>query len=656
VKAWVSAQNQYARAHLDRIPARPVLRRRLEQLLELGDVYLPTVCQRPNGIPRYFYRRRAGGQDQPTLWVRDGLHGPERELLDPNRIEPDGTLALDWYVPSSDGSWLCYGMSTGGSEESVLRVLSVEDGSPLPFSISRTRNASVAWKPDSSGFFYTRFAAPGSVPAGQEKYFRRVYEHALGGDPEEDVLVFEPQDPTEYPTCQLSPAGRWLVVSAHHGWNRTELFLADTAQSRYRFSRLTPDLHHLYRAIVRDQALYVISDEARPRYALWRADPERPYRAEWCLLIPEHEVDVLVDCDAVNDQLLITYLSEACSRLERFDLDGKSRGPIELPGLGTSDGFSGWHAGTEAFFGFESLCRPREIRRLDLTTGEVTTWQSVPSSTDPDDFAVTRRRTQSKDGTWIPYWIARRAELALDAGRAPTLLYGYGGFNVSLLPRFSRAIMAFLERGGVYVQANLRGGGEFGEEWHRAGQLGQKQNVFDDFIAVAEALIRDRVTSPARLAISGRSNGGLLTLVALAQRPELFRAVVSGVPLADMLRYHHFLLARLWEPEYGSPDDPAQFMTLYGYSPYHHVRDNTPYPAVLLTTADSDTRVDPLHARKMAARLQYATSSGHPILLWSEPCAGHGAGKPTAKVAEEYADLFAFVLSELGEIEPGQGG
>jgi prolyl oligopeptidase len=656
VKAWVLAQNRHTRAHLDRIPERLAFRQRLEELLEVGDVYLPTVCQKPNGIPRYFYRRRAGGQHQPVLWVRDGLNGPERQLLDPNRVKSDGTLALDWYVPSADGTWLCYGMSTGGTEESTLRVLSVESGSPLPLTISRTRNASVAWKADNSGFFYTRFAVPETVPLGQENYLRRVYHHVLGRDPEKDAVVFEPHDPTGYPTCQLSPNGRWLVVTTHHGWNRAELFLANACELPYRFVRLTPELDHLYRAIVRDQALYVISDEARPRYALWSVDPERPNRSEWRLLIPQHEVDVLADCEAVGGELLVTYLSRAASRLERFELTGKSRGTVELPALGTSDGFSGWHAGSEAFFAFESLCRPREIQRLDLTTGEVQSWQSVASSMHADAFTVTRSQTQSKDGTWIPYWIARRAEVALGTGRAPTLLYGYGGFNVSLLPRFSRANSVFLERGGVYVQANLRGGGEFGEEWHRAGQLGQKQNVFDDFIAVAEALIRDRVTSPDRLAIFGRSNGGLLTLAALTQRPELFRVVVSGVPLADMLRYHRFLLARLWEPEYGSPDRPAEFPALFCYSPYHHVEENTPYPAVLLTTAESDTRVDPLHARKMAASLQYATSSGHPVLLWSEECAGHGAGKPTPKVAEEYADLFAFVLSELGEIDRDQAG
>ena len=393
----------------------------------------------------------------------------------------------------------------------------------------------------------------------------------------------------------------------------------------------------------------MLTNEGAARFALYAVDPERPQRAAWRLVVPEHETDVLSSITVCQRQIFASYLHGAASCLRRFALDGADQGALELPGVGTNDGVSALPDGDEVFFGFESFATPPAVYRLAMADGSSPElWQSASPIFDPSVYAVTERVAISKDGTQIPYQIVHRREASLVSGQNPTLLYGYGGFNVSLLPRFSRANLAFIERAGVYVQATLRGGGEFGARWHEAGQLAAKQNTFDDFRAVVEALISSRVTCPDKLALHGRSNGGLLVAAAVTQYPELFRAAVSGVPLTDMLRYDRFLIAKLWIPEYGSASDPVQFEFLYAYSPYHRVRAGAPYPSVLLTTAESDTRVAPLHARKFAAALAWASSSKRPILLRTELQAGHGAGTPVSKSVAEWADIHAFLCAELG--------
>jgi prolyl oligopeptidase len=490
------------------------------------------------------------------------------------------------------------------------------------------------------------------VPPDEEKYHRRIYEHVLGNDPDRDPLVFGKGQPmTDFPSCTISPNGRWLVVRVHQGWSKSSLWLGDTTKPKLELVEITRDKEHLYDPTALDDVIYVRTNEGAPHYALWAVDPKNPGREHWKPVIREHASDVLGSFDAIGGQLFVSYLARAVSRLERFDTSGKSLGAIELPTIGTNDNFSGLPDGKEVFFDFESFAVPPSVRRMDLTTGKLEIWQEVTAPIRPGDFVVTPGKAKSRDGTEVPYLMVHAKRVSLTTGENPTLLYGYGGFNVSLQPRFSRTNFLFLERGGVYVQANLRGGGEFGEDWHRAGQLEKKQNVFDDFIAVAEDLIADKVTRADKLAIHGRSNGGLLVAAAVTQRPELFRAAVSGVPLTDMIRYQHFLIAKLWIPEFGSADDAQQFKWLWAYSPYHRVRPGTAYPAVLLTTGVSDTRVDPMHARKMAAALQHASSSGHPVLLRTELQAGHGAGKPIHKVLEEYTDVFGFVLWQLGMLD-----
>jgi prolyl oligopeptidase len=648
VQAWIVAQNQLFERSISSVAERDTIRSRLEQLLQIGDVSLPEVVRLGGSHYRYFFTRREAGQDQPVLLARDGLNGPDRVLVDPNQLSAAGTVSLDWYFPSRNGCLVAYGLSREGDEQSVLRVLDVSTGRSLPEQITRTRHCSLCWNAAGTGFCYSRFAAPGSVPPGQEHYHRSIYSHTLGTDPDADSTVFGPgRRPTEYPSCTLSPNGRWLVVRTSQGWSRSELFLADTTRGRLEFAELVGGQEHLYDALALDDILYVRTNEGAPRGALYAVQPEDPVRARWRLVLAEHPTDVLHSFHVVGGQILAVYQHEGLSRLQRFDAQGRSRGEVPLPDTGTSDGFSGWHDGSEAFFNFESFVHPTRIQRLDLNTDRVDTWMQIASPFATNAFEVLRGRAPSKDGTRIPYLLVRSHKTWRAGPDAPTLLYGYGGFGHSLVPRFSRTTAFWLERGGVYVSANLRGGGEFGETWHRAGQLNRKQNCFDDFIGVAEHLVAEGLTTRDKLAIYGRSNGGLLVCAVMTQRPELVRAAVAAVALTDMLRYQQFLLGRLWVPEYGSADDAEQLPWLLAYSPYHRVRENTAYPAVLLTTAASDTRVDPLHARKMAAALQHATISGRPVLLRTELQAGHGAGKPASMIAAEYADIFSFLLWQL---------
>lgn len=649
VSEWVDAQNQLLQDTLSRSAARPHLHQRLTDLLQIGSISLPALRRTKAGGLRLFFTRRESEQEQPVLWVRDQARGKDRVLFDPNLDSSDGTLSLDWSEPSVDGSLVAYGTSLSGSEDSVLRIRDVRTGGDLPDTIDRMRHASVAWARDGSRFFYSRYPKPGSVPKGEERYHRRIFEHRLGRDPDSDPLIFGRELPaTDYPSCQISPDGRWLVISVGRGWNETQVHLADLSQSSLSFRRITPEGEHNYLAIPHLGALFILTNQGASRYRLFRVDPKAPERDRWQLLIDEHPTDVLAQVEVAGQAILAAYQRGGISRLERFDRDGHSEGSLALPTLGKSEGFSALPDGSEAFYHFESFAIPPAIHRLDLTTSETEIWESVSAPLNGSDYLVEERAARSRDGTLVPYRVVRHRSVDVESGDNPTLLYGYGGFNVTLQPEFTRTNFAWLESGGVYVQAVLRGGGEFGEDWHRAGQREAKQNGFDDFIAVAQDLIAQKLTHPGRLAIHGRSNGGLLVAAVVTQRPDLFRAAVAGVPLTDMVRYPEFLIAKLWTPEYGSPADPSEFRTLFAYSPYHRVRSRVSYPAVLVMTAESDTRVDPLHARKFVAALQHANASEHPILLRTERKAGHGLGTPVSKLALEYADLYTFLFEELG--------
>ncbi len=649
VRAWDEAQTAMAREWLDRLSARESLRERARALLSVGHVGAPISRRTVSGVRRYFHVRREGSQEQAVLCVRDGLDGADRVLIDPAPLSADGTTAIDWWVVSSDGARVAWGLSEAGSEESTLRVRDVATGQDLPDRIPHTRHASVAWMPDGESFYYTRYPAPGDVAPGDERYFCKVYRHLLGQDPARDELVFgEGRDKLDIPAVVAAPGGRWLVVRVHMGWQKSELWARDLGTPGAPFVAVARGSEALYEPVPMDDVLYVLTNEGSPRYRLVAVDWNDPSRLRWRELLPE-EGDVLADLTVVGggDRVLVaTYLHEATARIERFDRDGRPLGPVQLPVLGSA-AVAGAHDAAEAFVELTSFATPWKVLRADVGTGATTVWDRVGVGSSLPAVRVSVLHATSKDGTRVPMFVVEPAAAARDGGR-PTVLYGYGGFNIVQSPSFSARALMTVERGGVWAVALLRGGGELGEEWHRAGMLDRKQNVFDDLYACAETLFRERVTRPGHLGIVGGSNGGLLTATAVTQRPELFRAALSLVPLADMLRYHRYRIGALWTAEYGDPDDAAAFAWLHAYSPYHHVSDDVRYPSMLLTTAESDSRVDPMHARKMAARLQAAQADAtHPVLLRVESRAGHGAGKPVAKLVEELADEMAFLFHEL---------
>jgi prolyl oligopeptidase len=658
-KLYVEQELSYTRSILDPLPGRDKINARLSQLLEIGTVGVPQM-----GGKYYFHTRREGNQNQPVLYVREGLNGAfdgglnneDRVLLDVNQLAADGTIALDWWYASEDGKYVAYGTSPSGSEVSTLRVIETASGKLLPDSIERTRAASLAWKHDNSGFFYTRYPRKGDVPEGQEVYNRHVFYHALGTDSAKDPLIFgEGRNPEWWPDVTLSEDGRWLLIDEGQGWTKTEMFLKDLT-SKDPPLEITTGKDFLYGADFFAGKLYITTNEDAPRYRVFVADATHAKRENWKEIIPQSDA-VLQNASVTGGKLLAEYEHDATSELKVFGLDGKKFADIPLPAIGTVFSVSGRYDRNEIFFGFQSFTVPPSIYRGDLTKVDMTgvksaLWAKVDApSIDPSAYDVQQVWYTSKDGTKVPMFVVSRKGLEKN-GKNPTLLTGYGGFNISETPSFNRSAYLWMEHGGIFAVANLRGGAEFGEDWHRAGMLEKKQNVFDDFIAAGEFLIAQKYTDEDHLAIQGGSNGGLLMGAMITQRPDLFRAVICQVPLLDMLRYQNFQIAKLWIPEYGSADDAKQFEWLYAYSPYHHVKPGQEYPAILFTTGDTDTRVDPMHAKKMAALMQAEAKNGaskeRPILLRIETKAGHGQGKPVTKQIEESTDIYSFLFWQLG--------
>ncbi len=642
---WIGEQLAYTRSLLDPLPGRDQLHKRLGDLLSIGTISAPQL-----GGKFYFYTKRQGTQNQPVLWVREGLEGKERALVDVNALAADGTVALDWWTPSEDGKYVAYGTSPSGSEMSTLRVIETVTGKLLSDAIERTRAASIAWKLDNSGFYYTRYPKKGDVTEGQEVYNRHVFYHALGSDPVKDALIFgQGRDPEDWPEVDLSNDGRWLLISVSQGWTKTELYLQDLRTAAAPV-RVTEGKNFLYGGEIFNGKIFITTNEDAPRYRMFIVDASSPARAGWKEIIPQSEA-VLQGAAVVNGLLLAQYEKNASSQLRLFGTDGKALGDVTLPAIGSVFGLGGKWDRKEVFFAFHSFTVPDSIYRIELSSRGTSLWNKVEApDIDPGKYDVKQLWFNSKDGSRVPMFVFHKKGLELN-GANPTLLTGYGGFNVSLTPGFVGDRYLWLEHGGVFAVANLRGGAEFGEDWHRAGMLDKKQNVFDDFIAAAEFLIAQKYTDKDHLSIRGGSNGGLLMGVALTQRPDLFRAVICQVPLLDMLRYQNFQIAKLWVPEYGSAEDPKQFDWLFAYSPYHHVTQGAEYPAILFMTADTDTRVDPMHAKKMAALMQAVASNGQsrerPILLRIDSKAGHGAGKPLAKQLEDLTDIYSFLFWQL---------
>jgi prolyl oligopeptidase len=645
-RLFVEQELSYTRAILDPLPGRDKINARLSQLLEIGTVGTPQM-----GGKYYFHTRREGNQNQPMLYVREGLNGDDRVLVDVSKLAADGTIALDWWYASEDGKYVAYGTSPSGSEQSTLHLVESATGKVLPDSIERTSAASLAWKRDNSGFYYTRYPKKGDVPEGQEVYNRHVFYHALGADPAQDPLIFgEGLDPQWWPDVSLSDDGRWLLIDVGDGLTKTEMYLQDL-QSKNPPVKITAGKDFLYSADFLQGKLYITTNEDAPRYRVFVADAANPKRENWKEIIPQADA-VLQNASVAGGKLLVQYEHNATSELKLFGLDGKKLADIPLPALGAVFGSSGRYDRNEIFFGFQSFTVPPSIYRVDLTDVKSALWAKVDApSIDPSAYDVQQVWYSSKDGTKVPMFVVSKKGIEKN-GKNPTLLTGYGGFNISMTPSFSRSMYLWMEHGGIYAVANLRGGAEFGEDWHRAGMLDKKQNVFDDFIAAGEYLIAQKYTDRDHLAISGGSNGGLLMGAMITQRPDLFRAVVCAVPLLDMLRYQNFQIAKLWIPEYGSAENAKQFDSLYAYSPYHHVKPGVEYPAILFMTGDTDTRVDPMHAKKMAALMQAEAKNGaskeRPILLRIDIKAGHGQGKPVTKQIEESTDMYSFLFWQLG--------
>ena len=672
-KLYVEQELSYTRTILDPLPGRDKINARLSQLLEIGTVGAPQM-----GGKYYFHTRREGNQNQPILYVREGLNGglndEGRVLVDVNKMSADGTVALDWWFAAEDGKYVAYGTSASGSEESTLHVIESATGKVLPDTIDGTRFASVAWMKDSSAFYYTRHPKKGEVPDGEEVYHVKVFYHQIGSDPAKDPLIFgEGRNPQDIPNVTLSEDDRWLLIDVGEGWTKTEMYLQDL-HSKNPPLEITTGKDFLYGAEFFEGKLYITTNEDAPHYRVFIADATNAKRDSWKELIPETDA-VLQDAGVTGGQLLAQYEHNATSELKLFGLDGRKLADIPLPALGDVFSTSGRYDRKEMFFGFQSFTVPPSVYRVELTPVDhnvkivarepkdsknvkLTTfkppvlWAKVDApSIDPSAYDVQQVWYTSKDGTKVPMFVVNKKGIEKN-GNNPTLLTGYGGFNISLKPTFNRSMYLWMEHGGIYAVANLRGGSEFGEDWHRAGMLEKKQNVFDDFIAAGEYLISQKYTDKDHLAIQGGSNGGLLMGAMITQRPDLFRAVVCAVPLLDMLRYQNFQIAKLWIPEYGSAEDAKQFEWLYAYSPYHHVKPGQEYPAILFMTGDTDTRVDPMHAKKMAALMQSEAKNGasqqKPILLRIETKAGHGQGKPVTKQIEENTDMYSFLFWQLG--------
>lgn len=640
VRAWSQAQDKLARSHLDELPGRRRIEGRLRELALIGAVYAPDVRK-----GRKFFLRREGDQEHAVLVVSEP-DGSERTLIDPVAIDPGMTTTLDYYVPSADGRRLAYGLSTGGTEEATLYVMDVESGRDLGERIDRTRYSSVAWLPGAETFYYVRRLAPDLVPRGEEQFHRRVYLHRIGSDPDQDEEIFGAgRDPRDFYFITISLDGRWLILHSRTGTDEaTDVYLADLRGDRV----LRPVIEGVdARTFIRIHRgrMYILTNLNAPRFKIAVADPATP--TVWSDLVPEG-AGVIEDCAVAGGMLAVSVSENVTSRLRVYDaFAGAFHHDVPLPELGSILGMSADnHDGDEIFVGFTSFTVPPEVLRYHIPSRTLQPWARPSGTVDTTQFEVRQVFARSKDGTSVPVFIVKDRSTPID-GSAPGVLTGYGGFNISRPPAFLGLWLDWAARGGVFALANLRGGGEYGEEWHRAGMRGRKQNVFDDFIAVSEHLTTGGFVAADRLAIYGRSNGGLLVGAAMTQRPELFRAVVCGAPLLDMVRYEKSGLGRLWRGEFGSAEDPQALRWLFAYSPYHHVRDDVAYPAMLFVTYESDTRVDPMHARKMTARLQAASRSERPIILRRETQAGH-AGKAISRVVEDTLDTLSFLYNELG--------
>ena len=631
-RAWIDGQNAFHGRVMAEVSGEEVIAERLGQLLMVDAQGSPTIVG-----GRYFFTRRRAGEDLFAIHMREGRDGADVALVDPNLLATEVPASVGLLDVSDDGRTLAYGIRRGGQDEIMVRFLDVDARRAVGTPLERARYFGLSFTPDGRAFYFTRYGEEGP----------RVHRRELTGEAGSETLVFgEGLGPEKIAFAALSTDGRWMLVTVSEGTSGgNDVYLMDVARGGAPVT-LVAGTGKNYAASFAGDRVVVQTDEGAPNGRVFVADPERPAREQWREIVPEGEHPIQY-VSLAGGRVWVGYLENVLTRARSFDLEGKPLGELELPGVGSFGGPFGRFEQDEAFYVFTSYDVPSTTYRYSVSTGESDVWARQAVDFDSDAFEVRQVWYTSKDGTRVPMFVAHRTGLRMD-GTNPTYLTGYGGFNSSSTPGFSAQHAVWLERGGVLAVPNLRGGGEFGEAWHRAGMFENKQNVFDDFIAAAEYLIREGYTSPERLAIGGGSNGGLLVGAALTQRPELFRAVLCQVPLLDMLRYENFLVGRYWVSEYGTAQDPEHFGYLRAYSPYHNVREGTAYPAVLFQTGDGDTRVAPLHARKMTALLQRATSSDRPILLRYDTEAGHSGGLPVRKTIEDTTGSLAFVMWQLG--------
>jgi prolyl oligopeptidase len=636
-RAWIDAQNRYRDSLMAGVPGREALRARLAQLLKVESMGLPV--ERGG---RYFFSRRRADEDQRVLVVRRGRTGHDEVVLDPHPLSPDHTTSVSYLDVSLDGKLVAIGTREGGADEVSVSFRDVDSGKDLPDHLPLARYGNLAITPDRHTVYYSRFVTGGT----------RVFRHAMGTDPAADAVVFgEGYGADKDVDVSLSEEGHWLLFTVFYGAaaSRSELWTKDLVAD----GPVTPvvnDLDAFFGGAIVGDRLFLQTNWQAPRTRILRVDLRHPARDQWVEIVPQG-TGVIESFSLAGGRLFVNQLENVVSRVRVYDPDGKPLGGIEFPTLGSVGSMNGRWASSEAFFTFTSFVVPTTIFRYDVAAAKRTVWWRSPVPVQSDRFETRQVWYDSKDGTRVPMFLVHHKGLALD-GKNPVFLTGYGGFDVNLTPTFSSQAVLWAESGGVFAMPNLRGGSEFGEDWHRAGMLERKQNVFDDFVAAGEWLVQNHYTDPAHLAIEGGSNGGLLVGAALTQRPDLFRAVVCGYPLLDMLRFQRFLIARLWVPEYGSSEDSAQFAYLRAYSPYQNVHPGTAYPAVLFVTGDSDTRVDPLHARKMTALLQADTGSDRPVLLYYDTKAGHAGGRPVSKSIEDIAIQDQFLFWQLGMHAP----
>ncbi|ALB39134.1 prolyl endopeptidase [Anabaena sp. WA102] len=643
-KAWVEAQNQVTFSYLNEIPAREKIKQRLTKLWDYEKYGTPF-----KEGESYFYFKNDGLQNQSVLYTLPTLDAEPRIVLDPNQLSEDGTIALSGISISENGQLLAYGLSSSGSDWQEWKVRNIATGEDLQDHLQWIKFSGASWTHDHQGFFYSRYDEPNEKTKLEDvNYYQKLYYHQLGTPQSTDILIYHRPDEKEWGfTGNVTEDGKYLIISIWLGTDSKNLvFYKDLTNQNSEVIELINQFLANYSFIDNDDyVFYFRTDFNSPKGRVIAIDTRKPTPENWQEIIPQ-AVETLESVSVLNNQFVADYLQDAHSQIKIFDLKGNFIREVELPGIGAASGFSGKRYDTETFYSFTSFTTPGTIYRYDMKTGKSELFRQPEVDFNADEYETKQVFYASKDGTKVPMFITHKKGIKLD-GNNPTYLYGYGGFNISLTPSFSVSLLIWLEMGGVYAVPNLRGGGEYGEEWHQAGMKLQKQNVFDDFIAAAEWLIAHNYTQPGKLAIGGGSNGGLLVGTCMTQRPNLFGAALPAVGVMDMLRFHKFTIGWAWVAEYGSSENAEEFATLYAYSPLHNLKPGTAYPATLITTADHDDRVVPAHSFKFAAALQAAHGGDAPVLIRIDMKAGHGAGKPTAKIIEEAADKWGFLVKVL---------